>query len=175
MFVSNPACVSAGTVYSTAIVAKPLGSRPPRLHGNPVQPPCVDETVPMTKPTGKLSSVTVTLSAIDGPLLTTVMTYVWTMPSPAVTCVSPSSLLMFRSALVRISMLSVLVLVTVSSLPTSSNRPTHRPYCPQWRFQRLMKRRKSPSWLPSGSHRGWRSTIRSSVHRRRCRYLYPLC
>ena len=57
------------------IVADPVAGIVPRLQGNATQAPWDEATVPMVKPSGKLSSVTVTLSASEGPSLVTVMVY----------------------------------------------------------------------------------------------------
>ena len=75
VFVWNPAWVSDGTLYSTVMLADSPAAMVPRLQSKPAQLPCDEETAPMSKPAGKLSSVTVTLSASDTPSLSTLMVY----------------------------------------------------------------------------------------------------
>jgi hypothetical protein len=65
--------------------------------GLPVQVPCDGFTVPRANPLGQVSPSD-TACASDGPVLLTVIVYVRTTPSPAVTFVTPSVLLTERFA-----------------------------------------------------------------------------
>src|SRR2546421_168072 len=107
------AVVEAGTVYVTVTVAfAPLATVPseqPKL-GLPEQLPCEGVTVPRVKPAGQVSKSD-TACASDGPALCTVIVYVRLTPSPAVTVVTPSDLLIDRSADVMTTFESVAVLL----------------------------------------------------------------
>ena len=78
--------------------------------GLPVHEPCEGVTVPRVNPAGHVSDK-LTPVASDGPALVIVVVYVRTTPSPAVTVVAPSVLVMDRFALVRTVLESVAVLL----------------------------------------------------------------
>jgi hypothetical protein len=65
--------------------------------GLPVQVPCEGVTVPWANPAGHVS-FNDTACASDGPPLLTVIKYVYVVPSPAVTLVTPSVFVTDRSA-----------------------------------------------------------------------------
>src|SRR2546423_1677990 len=79
----------------------------------PVQLPCEGVTVPWAKPAGHVSASD-TACASDGPALCTVIVYVRTTASPAVTSVTPSDFVTDRSAEVFTTFESVPVLFVPS-------------------------------------------------------------
>jgi hypothetical protein len=78
--------------------------------GLPVHVPCEGVTVPRVNPAGHVSARD-TAAAVDGPALLTVIVYVRTIPSPAVTLVTPSDLVTERSAWLPTLVVAVAVLL----------------------------------------------------------------
>src|SRR2546423_1190053 len=79
----------------------------------PEQLPCEGVTVPRVKPADHVSASD-TACASEGPALCTVIVYVWTTASPAVTSVTPSDLVTDRFAEVFTTSESVAVLLVPS-------------------------------------------------------------
>jgi hypothetical protein len=111
--------VLAGTVYVALIVAEPPAAIVPREHvklGPAPHEPCEGVTVPWLNPAGHVS-LTDTDCASEGPLLLTVIVYVWVVPAPAVTVVTPSLFVIDVFAVLFTVSVSVAVLLpSVGSL-----------------------------------------------------------
>jgi hypothetical protein len=80
--------------------------------GLPLQVPCEGVTVPRVNPAGHVSARD-TAAAFEGPALLTVIVYVRTTPSPAVTLVTPSVFVTERFAEVVTVFESVAVLLAL--------------------------------------------------------------